>query len=135
MLDGYAKLTLGQHSDGPVMEVLGPGSIFVISAIILDEGHVTTANLLIPSRILFIPAAFLRSIMQLDHGLSLFLLERMGDSLQGFVVALGDRNSLNARERISKHYSGNLGSITGSILKKGCFLSAKYCPSDLCEDS
>lgn len=118
MLDGYAKLTLSRGNDGPVMEVLGPQSIFIMAASVLDEPHYTSAEMLTPSRIVFVPAATLRSTMQSDHGLALFLLNQMSTSLRNFIVALGDRKSQSADERVERHYAGHLGPITGSILKK-----------------
>lgn len=118
LLDGYAKLTLSRPHEGQIIEILSPGAMFIMAAVVLSERHFTTATLLTPSRVLFIPAASLRSMMQLDVGLALFLLHELSRSLRDFVLALGDRKSLSARQRVAKHYSGHLGAITGTIIKK-----------------
>ena len=117
VLDGQVELHFVHRDRRTTIAVLGPGSSFVVAAVILDQKYLSSARTLLPSRVLLIPSLAVRVCFSEDPAFARALALDVAGSY-GHVV----REMKNQRLRSSIERLANwILSVDPEIGEKGRF--------------
>lgn len=109
VLEGSIGLAASaEKPEGTIVEIFREGET-VVSAAILDMRYLVSGVVLAPSRVLAIPAAVFRSVLEKDLGLALGIVEVQSHHWRLLVEQLKDLKLRSAAERLAVYLLGLSG--------------------------
>lgn len=113
IIDGQIEVYSAWRDRETTVSVLGPGSSFIVAAVILDRVYLKSARALVPSRVLLVPAEAVRNYFLTDAAFSRALAIEIASAYRGVVKELKNQKLRSSQERLANwilSQSANAGS-------------------------
>lgn len=103
LVDGLVELYASNAERDTTMALIEPVRSFILAAVITDQPYLMAARTLGPSRIMMIPAALLREVIQHDSALMLASMRELAMGYRGLVRTLTDMKLRQSTERLGNY--------------------------------
>ena len=100
LIDGLVELYTTNAERDTTMAIIEPVHSFILAAVITDQPYLMAARTLSASRVLLIPAALLRDVIQHDVALMQETMRELAMGYRGLVRALTDLKLRQSTERL-----------------------------------
>lgn len=99
VVNGQVELFSRYRDRETTVAVLGPGSSFILAAVVLDKPYLKSARVLSSSRILMIPSEAIRTIFDSDAGFARALTRELAEAYRGVLKELKNQKLRSSLER------------------------------------
>lgn len=100
LVDGLVELFTSNDARDTAMAIIHPVRSFILAAVITDMPYLMSARTLSASRILMVPGALLRDVIQHDNALMLATMKELAMAYRDTVRALTDMKLRQSAERL-----------------------------------
>ena len=124
IVDGSVEVYSAYRDRETTVAVLGPGSSFIVAAVILDRQYLKSARALTPARVLLIPAEAVRGAFATDAPFARSIALELATAYRGVVKELKNQKLRSSLERLTNWIlvqdaaTGNTGQIELPFDKK-----------------
>jgi CRP/FNR family transcriptional regulator, transcriptional activator FtrB len=101
VIDGQVELFSAYRGQETTVAVVGPGSSFILAAVILDRIYLKSARVLTPARILLIPAEAVRNAFMHDVAFARGIAIELAGAYRGMVKELKNQKLRSSLERLA----------------------------------
>ncbi len=112
VVDGQVELFSRYRDRETTVAVLGPGSSFILAAVVLDRPYLKSARVLSSARILMIPSEAIRSVFDVDAGFARALTHELAQAYRGVLKELKNQKLRSSLERTAAwlvRFNGEMG--------------------------
>ncbi|OYU46866.1 MAG: transcriptional regulator [Rhizobiales bacterium PAR1] len=99
VVEGQVELFSRYRDRETTVGVLGPGSSFILAAVVLDKPYLKSARVLSSARILMIPSEAVRAIFDVDAGFARALTRELAQAYRGVLKELKNQKLRSSLER------------------------------------
>lgn len=99
VVEGQVELFSRYRDRETTVAVLGPGSSFILAAVVLDKPYLKSARVLSSARILMIPSEAVRTIFGADAGFARALTHELAQAYRGVLKELKNQKLRSSLER------------------------------------
>lgn len=99
LVEGQVELYSRYRDRETTVSVIGPGSSFILAAVVLDKPYLKSARVLSPSRILMIPSEAVRELFDLDISFARALCHELAQAYRGVLKELKNQKLRSSLER------------------------------------
>lgn len=99
VVEGQVELFSRYRDRETTVGVLGPGSSFILAAVVLDKPYLKSARVLSSARILMIPSEAVRAIFDIDASFARALTRELAQAYRGVLKELKNQKLRSSLER------------------------------------
>ncbi len=103
LVDGLVELSASSGDRDTTMRIVEPVTSFILAAVVNDLPYLMTARTLEASRILLVPAALVRELINQDTALMQATMHELALAYRGLVRALVDMKTRQSAERLGNY--------------------------------
>lgn len=100
LVDGLVELYAASAGRDTTMRIVEPVSSFILAAVVTDMPYLMSARTLVPSRIMLIPAALVREMIQKNGAMMQATMKELALAYRDLVRALTDMKLRQSAERL-----------------------------------
>jgi len=100
LVDGLVELYAASAGRDTTMRIVEPVSSFILAAVVTDMPYLMSARTLVPSRIMLIPAALVREMIQMNGAMMQATMKELALAYRDLVRALTDMKLRQSAERL-----------------------------------